>query len=75
MRAGASKNQFSVYLVSSVVSQLVCCIFVVDERDERARGKASAGRARQPAACGVQRLPRSVCASEHRVFVSVLVEG
>jgi len=27
MRAGASRNQFGVYLVSSVVSQLVCCIF------------------------------------------------
>lgn len=48
MRAGASRNQFSVYLVSSVVSQLVCCIFVVDgagrvrEREgERRPGKAA----------------------------------
>lgn len=27
MRARTPRNQFGVYLVSSVVSQLVCCIF------------------------------------------------
>jgi len=78
MRAGASRNQFGVYLVSSVVSQLVCCIFEGGRRADRQAGRQAGSK--QADACSMQRsgsalASASVCMCTHADVVYRETDG